>query len=131
MVTFSIGAFNVAVLPERFLGSAIALSVAYIAIENLLIKEISNRWLIALFFGLIFGFSFSSPNTGLGISQNSRAFPLFTIGLGITFAVGSLVVLMSLTFRYFSHFRCFKQIITLASLLLMSFGFFTFARRTF
>jgi len=131
MVAFTVGAFNLAVLPQRFLGSAIALSMAYIAIENLLIKEASNRWLIALFFGVIFGFSFSSPPAEWGISQESRAFPLFTVGLGITIAVGLLVVMMSLAVRYLSQLRCFRQIITLASLLLMSFGFFVFARRTF
>ena len=47
-------------LPGSFLASATALSLAYIAAENLLVKETANRWAIGGCFGLLFGADLSS-----------------------------------------------------------------------
>ena len=47
-------------LPVSFLASATALSLAYIAAENLLVKETTNRWAIGGCFGLLFGIDLAS-----------------------------------------------------------------------
>jgi HupE/UreJ protein len=130
-LTFLLGAFNLVVLPQKFVGSAIALSVAYISIENLLIKELSNRWLIALFFGLIYGFSFSSTAAGWALPQKGMLFSLLTISLGIVLAASILAALASLFLHHLGRLRFHRHVITLASMILMSFGFLSFARRTF
>jgi hypothetical protein len=130
-VTFLIGAFNLVALPQKFIGSAVALSVAYISIENLLIKELSNRWLIALFFGLIYGFSFSSTSVEWAFPQRGRLFSLLTINLGVAFVVSVVAALSSLLRHYVGRLRFHKQVITLTSMILMSFGFLSFAKRTF
>jgi hypothetical protein len=130
-IAFIAGAFELATLPQRFVGSAIALSVVYISLENLLIKEVSNRWLIALFFGFIYGFSFSSGVTEWGLSQNDRLFPLLTIALGIAIAVSFVVFFISLLLRPLSYLPLFKRFANLTSVMLMGIGFLEFARRTF
>lgn len=129
--TFLIGAFNLVALPQKFIGSAVALSVAYISIENLLIKELSNRWVIALFFGLIYGFSFSSTSADWVFPQRGRLFWLLTINLGVALVVSAVAVLSSLFRHYMGHLRFHRQVIALTSMILMSFGFLSFARRTF
>jgi len=130
-LTFLLGAFNLVALPQKFVASAIALSVAYISIENLLIKELSNRWFIALFFGLIYGFSFSSATVGRALPQKSTLFSLLTVSLGIALVVSALAALTSLFLNYLSRLRFHKHVVILASMILMSFGFLSFAKKTF
>ena len=130
-LTFLIGALDLANLPPKFVGSAIALSVAYIAAENLLLKEITNRWLVACFFGLIYGFSSSMIIREWGLPQNGRLASLLTFNLGAILAVGIVVALVSLAFFYLNRFHWQKRITNCTSLILMCFGFFWFIRRTF
>jgi hypothetical protein len=130
-LTFLLGALNFVALPQKFVGSAVALSVAYISIENLLIKELSNRWLIALFFGLIYGFSFSSPALGMALPQKGTSFSLLTTSLGIILVIAALAALSSLLLHFLRRLRFHKQVVILASMILMSFGFLSFAQRTF
>ena len=46
------------VVPSRFVGSALALSLVYIAAENLILNEVGYRGWIAAFFGLLYGLRF-------------------------------------------------------------------------
>lgn len=46
-------------VPPRFVELAIALSIAYVACDNLLRKEPRNPWLEAFFFGLLHGLGFA------------------------------------------------------------------------
>src|SRR5262249_49289554 len=108
-LTFLLGAFSLVGLPQKFIGSAMALSVAYISIENLLIKELSNRWLIALFFGLIYGFSFSSPAAETALPHKGPLFSLLAAGLGIILVIGALATLSSLLVHYLGRLRFHKQ----------------------
>ncbi len=131
ILTFLLGALNFVALPQKFVGSAIALSVAYISIENLLIKELSNRWLIALFFGVIYGFSFSSAAVVKALPQKSALFALLTVSLGIALTVCALTALCSLFLNYLGRLRFHKQVVILASMILMSLGVLSFAKKTF
>ena len=130
-LTFLIGALDIAALPSKFVGSAIALSVAYIAVENLLLKEIANRWLVAGFFGLVYGFSSSTIVREWGVPRKDRLASLLTFNLGGILAVGIVAGLMSLAFFYLSRFHWQKKVTTWTSLILMCFGFYWFIQRTF
>jgi HupE / UreJ protein len=130
-LTFLLGTLNLVVLPEKFVGSALALSVAYISIENLLIKELSTRWLIALFFGLIYGFGFSSPLLEMSTPQKNSVFWLSATSLGMILATTALAALSSVLGHFLGRLRFHKQFVMLASMILMGFGFLSFARRTF
>jgi hypothetical protein len=68
----------------------IALSIVYVAAENIWSKSFKWRWLVALLFGLIHGFGFAELLIGkLG---SNFIFPLFSFNLGIE--IGQIVVLM-------------------------------------
>jgi hypothetical protein len=84
-------------LPGTFLASATALSLAYIAAENLLVKETANRWAIGGCFGLLFGIAFSS---GL-LDPVSRVSTWETLGwvLGLSCALALAAVLIFLLNR--------------------------------
>jgi HupE / UreJ protein len=130
-LTLQVGALDVISLPPRFVDSAIALSVAYIALENLLLKEVANRWLIAGLFGLIFGFSFSVNIKEWGLPKKGLITSLLSFSLGSILAVGVSAALIFLFLHYLNRFEWQKKATTFASVILVGVGFFWFVKRTF
>jgi len=59
-ITLALATFNIVSIPSRFIESLIALSIAYIALENLTGKTLLHRWKITFLFGLVHGFGFSN-----------------------------------------------------------------------
>lgn len=57
-ITLALAWYEVVALPGRLVESLIALSIAYVAVENLLHKEGRHRWLISFAFGLVHGIGF-------------------------------------------------------------------------
>ena len=53
------GMLGLITLTENFVSAVSALSLIYIAGENLFLKETGNRWIMTGFFGLIYGFQVS------------------------------------------------------------------------
>jgi len=130
-LTLQVGALNVVSLPPRFVDSAVALSVAYIALENLLLKEVANRWLIAGLFGLIFGFSLSTNIQEWGLPKKGLIASLISFSLGSILAVGVCTALFFVLLHYLNRFQWQKKATTLASVVLVGIGFFWFVERTF
>jgi hydrogenase/urease accessory protein HupE len=58
-VTLAAAALDWVNVPPRFVELAIALSIAYVACDNLLRREPRNPWLEAFFFGLLHGLGFA------------------------------------------------------------------------
>jgi len=84
-MTLSAAALELVILPGRIVESAIALSIAYVAAENLFVGErgASKRWLVALVFGLVHGFGFSAVLTELGLPREGLAWSLLMFNLGV------------------------------------------------
>jgi hydrogenase/urease accessory protein HupE len=84
-LTLTAAALDLVVLPGRLVESAIALSIAYVAIENLFVREgrRSKRWWVALVFGLVHGFGFSAVLKDLGLPPNGLAWSLLLFNLGV------------------------------------------------
>jgi hypothetical protein len=130
-LSFLAAACNLVVLPPKFVASAMALSVAYVAIENLLLKEMANRWLIACFFGLICGFSLSSLGREWEISQRVSLVSLLVINLGVVLTMTAVASLIYLALFWLGRLRCQKPVTTSVSLFLIGLGFILFFQRTF
>jgi hydrogenase/urease accessory protein HupE len=83
-ITLALAAFNVIVLPARLVEGAIALSIAYVAAENLLAKQpTSHRWAVSFAFGLVHGVGFSSVLRDIGLPQDALLWPLLGFNLGV------------------------------------------------
>ncbi len=78
----------------RFIEPAIALSIVWVGLENLLAKAPSKRWRIALPFGLVHGFGFASAlrEVALPRAELPAALALFNVGV----ETGQLAVLLPL-----------------------------------
>ena len=89
-------------IPGRFVELAIALSIAYVAVENLLRREPRNPWLEAFVFGLIHGLGFAGflGDALRGESLVTTALVGFNLGV----EVGQIGVVLALT-ALFALFR--------------------------
>ncbi len=84
-ITLLLAALQIVSLNSRLVEIVIALSICYVALENLFRKEINYRWLITFGFGLIHGFGFASILQEL-IQEKSHLLPSvlsFNIGVEI------------------------------------------------
>ena len=89
-ITLSLAALGVISLPTRLIESAIALSVALAALNNILPAFQRRRWVVAFGFGLIHGFGFASVLADLGLPQDALLLALVGFNLGVE--VGQLAI---------------------------------------
>jgi hypothetical protein len=93
-ITLALAALNVVVLPERLVESVIALSIAYVAAENLFLKQaVSHRWAVSFLFGLMHGFGFSNVLRELGLPKEGLLWSLLSFNLGVEAGQAFAVVL--------------------------------------
>jgi len=73
----------------------IAISILYMALENIVVKEVSRRWLIAFGFGLVHGFGFSfALRKSLQFAGSHLLLSLLSFNIGVE--LGQLLVLLLL-----------------------------------
>jgi hydrogenase/urease accessory protein HupE len=83
-ITLALAALNIIVLPSRLVEGAIALSIAYVAAENLFAKRpASHRWAVSFVFGLVHGVGFSSVLREIGLPQDGLVWALLGFNLGV------------------------------------------------
>lgn len=79
-------------LPE-IIEPIIALSIFFVAIENIIVKEINpSRIVIVFLFGLVHGMGFANVLVDLGLPQKDYLLGLFSFNLGVEF--GQLVIIL-------------------------------------
>src|SRR4030095_4002243 len=67
-ITLALAALGVVAPPDRRVECLIALSIACVAAENLVLRPVvSRRWLVSFGFGLVHGFGFSSALRAVGL----------------------------------------------------------------
>jgi hypothetical protein len=94
-LTLGLGALGLVVLSPRIVEPLIALSIAFVAIENLVKKgEPRYRAAWAFGFGLLHGQGFASGLIATGIPRDSFLTALFSFNVGVE--LGQLVVILGL-----------------------------------
>jgi hypothetical protein len=73
-------------IPARVVEPAIAISVLYVGVENLLRPEPRWRWLVVFAFGLVHGFGFSHLLREVGLPQRGLLLSIFAFGAGVEIA---------------------------------------------
>ena len=83
-ITLGASALALVSLPSVLVESVIALSIAYVAFENLFPRfALSRRWTISFAFGLVHGFGFSSVLQEIGLPQENLVWALLNFNLGV------------------------------------------------
>jgi hydrogenase/urease accessory protein HupE len=92
-ITLALAALDVVMLPSVLVESVIALSIAYVALENLLPRyAVSRRWAVSFLFGLVHGFGFSSVLREIGLPKENLLLSLLNFNLGVE--AGQLTVVL-------------------------------------
>lgn len=83
-ITLAMSVLGIVTLPGWIVEPVIALSIAYVAFENLYItKALSRRWGVSFLFGLVHGFGFAGALAEVGVPAGSVASALIGFNLGV------------------------------------------------
>ena len=89
-ITLILATLEFVQLPSRFVETAIAATIVYVAVENFWIKETSHRWMLTFVFGLIHGFGFAGVLRELGLPTDGLVRSLISFNVGVE--AGQLVI---------------------------------------
>jgi hydrogenase/urease accessory protein HupE len=93
-LTLSVAALGLAAPPSRIVEPAIALSVVYVGVDNLLVKGGRDlRAWMALGFGLLHGFGFASVLREMDLPRRALGWSLFSFNFGVE--IGQLIVVLT------------------------------------
>ena len=90
-ITLCLAALGFWAPSPRLVEPAIALSIAYVGVENFFVREASRRWLITFPFGLVHGFGFAGALREIALPQGQVPLALASFNAGVE--AGQLAVL--------------------------------------
>lgn len=82
-VTLSLAWFGIIDLPSRLVEVVIAISITYVAAENVLGRRLARRWFIAFGFGLVHGLGFFGILRQIVLPGSGAVIPLVAFNLGV------------------------------------------------
>lgn len=96
-VTLTLAALDMVNPPARLIEPAIALSIVYVGIDNLMTGKAGwdvRAW-IAFFFGLVHGFGFASVLREFGLPRQALTLSLFSFNFGVEIGQVCIVVVVA------------------------------------
>jgi len=93
-ITLILAALQIVSLPARLIECGVALTIVYVAAENLWTKRTSHRWMLTFAFGLVHGFSFANVLRTLGLPATGLARSLLCFNLGVE--IGQICIVAAL-----------------------------------
>ena len=130
-ITLSLAVLDVVAMPSRWVESAIALTIVYVAAENFWRKDLRGRWLITFCFGLIHGLGFASVLQEMNLSSSNLVLSLASFNLGVEagqIAIVSIAFLLLHDLKKFSWELTFRWLVSGG---IIAVGLFWFVERAF
>jgi len=93
-ITLALATFDALVPPARLTGALVAVSVGYVALENILSARPVARGWIAFLFGLSHGFGFAAVLRSMPLPRSSLALSLLPFNVGIEAGVVVVVAVV-------------------------------------
>ena len=90
-LTLALAVLDVVTPPAAVIEPLIALSIAYVGVENFFVKGVQGRWRITAPFGLVHGFGFAGALGEVGVPKDDVPLTLLLFNLGVE--AGQLLVL--------------------------------------
>ena len=127
-VTLSLAVLDIVALPSRLVESAIALSIVYVAAENVWRGNASlrTRWLVTFGFGLVHGLGFASALQEMHLPRANVAASLVGFNVGVEIGQVTVVLLAFLALdvlRNRTWAPSFRQWVSVATALVGAFWF--------
>jgi hydrogenase/urease accessory protein HupE len=130
-LTLALATFNIVVLPTRLTESVIALSIVYVALENLLGIRAIERYRITFLFGLAHGFGFSNVLREMDLSRLHLGLSLFSFNLGVEIGQLAFVFVLFPLILYIATVSWRRQFQKAVSLVVMGVATYWFVQRAF
>jgi hydrogenase/urease accessory protein HupE len=134
-VTLSLAALDVVNPPARLIEPAIALSIIYVGIDNLMVGKSGwdvRAW-IAFFFGLVHGFGFAGVLREFGLPRQALGWSLFSFNFGVEIGQVCIVVVVAslLAALRNRNKELGQRIATIGSVIVILAGSYWFIQRVF
>jgi HupE / UreJ protein len=130
-ITLALATFSLVNLSGRWIESMIALTIAYVAIENYTGKVLVHRWKVTFLFGLVHGFGFSNVLQEMELTRRHLAMSLFSFNLGVEAGQLVFVCLVFPLVVLAMKSRWKQRMFAGSSLAIMGLGFYWFVQRAF
>jgi hydrogenase/urease accessory protein HupE len=103
-ITLALTMYGLVSLSPRIVEPMIALSIAYVAIENIFARKLSS-WRIAIIFafGLLHGMGFAGVLRDLGLPRDQFLTALVTFNIGVEVAQLTIIAAATLLFAYWNR----------------------------
>jgi len=131
-ITLALAMNNIVELPSNVVEPLIALSIAYVGVENIIAKELhKSRLLLVFLFGLLHGLGFASVLTDFGMPKNDFATALISFNVGVEFGQIAVIsvafMLLNFWFKNKEDYR--KYIVIPGSAAVSVIGLYWFLER--
>ncbi|MDR7073222.1 HupE/UreJ family protein [Fictibacillus barbaricus] len=128
-VTLTLSVLGLINLPSNIVEPLIALSICYVALENIFRKEIKFRWIITFLFGLIHGMGFASLLKEMTLPKEALASSLISFNAGIEIVQLAIVLLLLPLLAWFQRSPSYKKGMVAGSILILVMGGFWLIQR--
>ncbi|KAB2333300.1 HupE/UreJ family protein [Cytobacillus depressus] len=116
-------------LSPKIVEPLIALSICYVAIDNLIRKNVSYRWILTFVFGLVHGMGFADILKEMNIPKSEQAVNLASFNIGIeTVQLGIVIFLLPLL-GILHRWKYSRRVIFIGSILTFVLGAIWFVER--
>lgn len=131
-ITLGLAMNNIVELPANVVEPLIALSIAYVGVENIVAKELhKSRLLLVFLFGLLHGLGFASVLTDFGMPKNDFVTALISFNVGVELGQIAVIaiafILLGLWFKNKDKYR--KFIVVPGSTFISIIGIYWFLER--
>ena len=131
-VTLALAVLDVVTLPDRVVEAVIALSIAAVAAENLVVAPVvARRWLVSFCFGLVHGFGFSSALRELGLPAHGLLLALLGFNGGVELGQALVVAVALPGLALLRRRRWEPRMVWSSSLAILVVGVILFVERAF
>lgn len=132
-ITLGAAVLGIVTLLSRLVDSAIALSIANVAGENIFLPDraASKRWLVAFIFGLVHGFGFSSVLRELGLPKQGLVWSLLGFNLGVETGQAIVVAIEMPLLLWLRKMPWEPRAVSAVSGVVLAIGFGLFVARAF
>ena len=131
-ITLALAVLGIVTIPGRLVECAIAASIVWVALENVLLRRtVSRRWVVSFVFGLVHGFGFASTLTALDLPPRNLAVALLGFNIGVEAGQALVVALLLPLLVWMRGSDWEPQVIRAASVAVAAVGFAWLVERLF
>ncbi|WP_170608628.1 HupE/UreJ family protein [Ruegeria arenilitoris] len=130
-ITLCLATFEVITLPITLVEAIIAISIAVVALGNLIPRFHASSWKVVFLFGIFHGFGFANVLEPLGLDPARKALGLATFNIGVEVGQLAIVLVVFPIFFALRRLTAYRVIgLQFGSVALIAIALFWFIERT-